>query len=427
MRPDAGGASSGVAIRLCNFRRPIVPASSGAFMERLLNEMKTTGTFVEPSSQGIGRVLRPKAKVLPEDARAHNRSLVLRQLFHIGPASRADLARATGLTRVTVSDLINDLLGEGLVADLGTRPGNRVGKPATLVGLCEDAFHILAIDISDAQTVRGVVLDLTGKIEQRQDADFRGRVGDEAVEVVVALAQELIARSQSPILGVGVGVIGIVTPNGTVVETPELRWKQVPLAQTLVTELGLDVFVDNDASLAALAEHTFADAEATGMMLLRAGLGVGAGILLDGALLLGHGFAAGEIGHVTVGDDPQSGETCSCGRRGCLETVFRVSALQRRVDDLGPNESAEVLAEEGRRLGVALAPVVGALNLREIRISGPSDLFGGPLIARAVETIRERTIPVGNQEFEMRMATLEEDIVLLGACARVLCSKLGVA
>lgn len=389
--------------------------------------MKSTGAFVEQHSQGIGRILRPLAKVLPEDARAHNRSLVLQQLFHSGPASRADLARATSLTRVTVSDLVNDLHRENLVEDLGVRPGTRVGKPATLVGLRQDAFHILAIDISDAQTVRGAILNLSGKIEQRQDAQFKGRLGASAVEVIVNLAQELIARSQSPILGVGVGTIGVVTPNGTVLDTPVLRWRHIPLAKILSTELELDVFVDNDASVSALAEHTFADADATGVMLLRAGVGVGAGILLDGALLLGHGFAAGEIGHVSVVEDLQTGKKCSCGRRGCLETVFRVEALQEKVGELGPTESQQVLAEQGRRLGLALAPIVGALNLREIRICGPDHLFSGPLIDSALQTIRERTIPFGSQEFEMRMATLDADIVLLGACARVLGSKLGIS
>ena len=84
---------------------------------------------------GLRRTLRPTAKVLPEHARSHNRSLVLQSLFHAGPSSRADLSRETGLTRVTISDLVAELMTDGLLTELGAKPGSRVGKPATLVGL----------------------------------------------------------------------------------------------------------------------------------------------------------------------------------------------------------------------------------------------------------------------------------------------------
>src|SRR5690625_5638882 len=114
----------------------------------------------EHRAQSLGRALRPSVKVLPEHARAHNRSLVLQQLFRFGPSSRADLARVTGLTRVTVSALVSGLESEGLVEDLGPRPGTRDGKAATLVGLRKKAFHVIAIEVSDDVLVRGAVMDL---------------------------------------------------------------------------------------------------------------------------------------------------------------------------------------------------------------------------------------------------------------------------
>ena len=96
----------------------------------------------------VGRPLRPRGKLLQEDARRHHRSLLLQQLFRGGPASRADLARTTGLTRVTVSDLVGELVGDGLVEELGAPAGSRVGKPPTLVGLAADSAHIIGIDLS---------------------------------------------------------------------------------------------------------------------------------------------------------------------------------------------------------------------------------------------------------------------------------------
>src|SRR6478736_8046010 len=107
--------------------------------------MTTTTPSAAPGHRGVGRTLRPTGKVLPEHARAHNRSLVLQHLFHEGPTSRADLARATSLTRVTISDLVSVLIAEGLVEELGVRPGQRVGKPAILVGMRTSAYQIVSV------------------------------------------------------------------------------------------------------------------------------------------------------------------------------------------------------------------------------------------------------------------------------------------
>jgi len=378
-------------------------------------------------AQSLGRVLRPSAKVLPEHARAHNRALVLQHLFHEGPGSRADLARVTGLTRVTVSDLVSDLEGEGFVEELGPRTGSRVGKPATLVGLRKQAFRIIGIEVVDEVAIRGAVMDLSGKIHERQDEELKGRRGNDAVEAVVQICHELAARSSHPILGVGVGAPGVISPNGVVIEAPKLRWIRVPLAEVLSERLQLPVHVGNDANAAALGEHTFSKADSTGLMVLRVGTGIGAGILLDGALLLGHHFAAGEIGHVTVTSSPTDGELCACGRRGCLETVFGIPALRRDTEGLGPKETDAALASAGQRLGNALAPVVSALNLREVLVSGPTQLLEGVLLEATLRTIRERSISSVSDDLEIRMSSLGEDVVLMGAAVLVLSGQLGVS
>jgi len=393
----------------------------------LLINMNSAIPAEEYRAQSLGRALRPSVKVLPEHARAHNRSLVLQQLFRFGLSSRADLARVTGLTRVTVSDLVSGLESEGLVEDLGPRPGTRVGKPATLVGLRKKAFHIISIEVSDDVLVRGAVMDLAGTIHQRQDEELKGRRGSDAVEAIAQVCHELIARSDRNILGVGVGAPGVITPEGLILEAPKMRWHELPMADLLAKRLNLPVYVENDANAAALGEHTFSDADSTGMMLLRVGTGLGAGILIDDALLLGHRFAAGEIGHVIVMDDPSKGELCACGRRGCLETVFGIPALRRDTEGLGPAETEETLAAAGERLGIALTPVVSALNLSQIRVSGPAQLLEGALLDAALRTIRERTLASVSEHLEIRMATLGDDVVLMGAAALVLSGQLGVS
>ncbi len=384
--------------------------------------------------RGWGRSLRPTTKVLPEHARAHNRSMVLQRLFHAGPASRADLARATGLTRVTVSDLIADLIADGLVSELGPRNEGKVGKPATVVGLRTDAFQTVAVDLTDDELMHGAVLDLAGVVVERRSAALEGRVGAAAVDVLLEFCRDLVGAATLPVLGVGVGSPGVIGPDGTVVEAPNRGWFDLPLAAVLTAGLDLPVHVANDANAAVLGEFTYGGASGSGLLLLAVGAGVGAGIVLDGALVQGHRNAAGELGHVTALDerDDVDGsplgppQTCACGRRGCLETVLSVPALRRRVAGLDPQSADAALASVGRRLGIVLAPVASALNLSEVILSGPPDLLDGPLRTAALETVRERTMPAISSDLELRMTTLGEDGALTGAAVLVLSGQLGV-
>lgn len=383
----------------------------------------TTATGRSSSERSLGNRLRATSKVLPEHARAHNRSLVLQHLFHQGPTSRADLARATALTRVTISDLVSVLIAEGLVEELGTRPGQRVGKPAILVGLRTDAYQIVTVDLTDDAQIRGAVLSLMGGVVVRRSLAIDGRTGDELVDLLTRFLRRLLAAATQPVIGVGIGSPGVIDVGGRVVEAPNRRWYDVPLAALLSERLGLPVHVANDANTAALGEFTYGGA-ASGLLVLTVGEGVGAGIVVDGVRVHGHGHAAGELGHITVVDD---GEPCACGRRGCLETVLSVPALRRAVAGKDAESADAALASAGRVLGVTLAPVVSALNLAEVLLSGPRDLLDGALREAVSQTIRERTMPAINADLQIRMATLDEDVVLSGAAVLVLSAQLGVS
>ncbi|MDR7381986.1 ROK family transcriptional regulator [Promicromonospora iranensis] len=381
-----------------------------------------TTTERNGTGRGLGARLRATSKVLPEHARAHNRSLVLQHLFHEGPTSRADLARATSLTRVTISDLVSVLITEGLVEELGTRPGQRVGKPAILVGLRTDAYQIVAVDLTEFGRMRGAVLSLTGEIMVRRQLDIDGRTGDELVDLLTRFVRRLVAAANHPVIGVGVGSPGIIDLDGRVVEAPNRGWYDVPLAEILGERVGLPVHVANDANTAALGEFTYGGGS-SGMLVVTVGAGVGAGVVVDGVRVHGQGGAAGEIGHVTVVDHGE----CACGRVGCLETVLSVPALRRAVADKNTEDSDAALASAGRVLGVTLAPVVSALNLDEVLLSGPRDLLDGPLREAALDTIRQRTMPAINSGLQLRMAALDEDVVLAGAAVLVLSAQLGVS
>ncbi len=369
----------------------------------------------------VGRRLRPRGKLRQEDARRHHRSLLLQQLFHGGPASRADLARTTGLTRVTVSDLVGSLVVDGLVEELGAPADSRVGKPPTLVDLAADATYMIGIDLSGEHHLTGALLNLRGEIQGRAEVAIDGARGEAAVALVEQHARELLEATDRPVLGIGVGSPGVVDAVGPVVDAPNLAWSDTPLARILAGAVDLPVFVANDANTAVLGEHTFGEAGDGGLMVLRVGTGVGAGLVLEGSLLHGHRGAAGEIGHVVVDPD---GERCACGRTGCLETYLAVPHLRRRLAD---GDREEILTEVGDRLGAALAPVVGTLNLHELVLSGPADLLDGPLREAADRTIRSRTMPVSSEELTVRTSTLGEDVVLVGAAVLVLSGRLGVS
>ena len=253
------------------------------------------------SAGGISRrPLRPIGKLLAEDTKRHHLSLILQHLFADGPASRADLARATGLTRVTVSDLVGGLIDEGLLGELGAPVETKVGKPPTLVGLLADAAHIVALDLSPDDRMTGAVLDLFGQVKARADVPREGATGEAAVRLAVRLARQLREATGRPVLGIGVGTPGVVDGRGVVLNAHNLGWAGVDLADILRRELDLPVYVANDANTAVLGEYTFGETEAADLMLVRIGTGLGAGLLVGGALVEGHTSAAGEIGHVVV-------------------------------------------------------------------------------------------------------------------------------
>ena len=376
----------------------------------------------KPGRNGRTPGLRPQGKVLPAHQRANNRSLVLQRLFHDGPMSRAELARSTRLTRVTITDLISELAAEGLVEDQGIQRGG-VGKPATIVAMRTHAHAIVAIDLSLDTQMRGAVLDLRGEQSVNRSMDVTGDSGAAFIDVLERFAAGLVAASKVPVIGVGIGAPGIIDPDGRVIQAPNRNWYDLPLADMLSQRLNLPVYVGNDADVAALGEYSYGSA-ADSMMVVTIRQGVGAGLVYQGVRAHGSHAAAGEIGHLTV--DPQ-GATCACGRRGCLETIVAEPALRAAINGQTDDVAQQKLGEIGKTLGAALAPIVAALNLAEVLLSGPVDLLDGAFREAVLATIVERTMPATAAGFDLRMATLGPGIVLSGAAGLVLDAQLGVS
>lgn len=389
--------------------------------------------------------------------RAHNRTLVLQALYRDGSMSRADLARRSGLSRPTVSALVAELIDGGVARELGVRDDSRVGKPATLVGIESDAFHIVTVDLSSAERFVGAVVDLRGGVVERASVDLDGAVGEAAVALVERLVDDLGALTTRPVLGVGVATPGIVDHDGVVRTAVHLGWYDLPLRARLSDHVGLPVHVGNDSNAAAVGIHTFGETTvqaatttatttattiahptahpttahpataraATGqsLMVVTIDHGVGVGLVVAGALVEGDQFSAGEIGHVTV---DENGDVCACGRRGCLEEVLAAPRLRARLRQHDEGSRGAVLHDAGRALGLVLAPIVSALNIDEVVLSGPADLVEGALLRAARETVRRRTLSAVSNGLTMRIAGSGTDLALRGAASFVLQAELGL-
>ena len=415
---------------------------------------------------------RSSSAALPAHGRAHNLSLVLRTLHSQGPLSRAELSRRLGLTRVTVSDLVAELLGRNHVVELGPDGTGRPGKPAILVDVNRHGLQIIGLDLAEASSLNAAVMDLDGRILTRLSTELSSVTGQAVIDLVLDLADRAVAAATAPLLGIGVGTPGLVDADGTVLTAPNLDWSDVPLGALLQERTGLPTLVANDADAAVMGEFTFGGG-GDDLLLVKVGRGVGAGVIVGGRRVNGHHFAAGEIGHVTVGTD--GGELCSCGKYGCLETWLAVPRLEaalaatpdaaasatagadtsagprvgqrpdaaaRRDPDGAPatdavghsdterrdtGHRAAVLRTAGERLGITLAPVVALLDLAEVVLTGPPELLDDTLLGAVEHTIASRLLRQSGARVHFRRSEDPRDITLRGTAVLVLSHQLGVA
>lgn len=373
------------------------------------------------------------AKATHAQTRAHNAALVLRALYDLGPISRADIARLTGLARTSVGELVSDLERDGLAMDVGRGPSTG-GKQPTLVALNANSRTIITLDLGE-RTFTAALANLRGELAGRTSRDLEGRDGDEAVAIVHELIDEVRAAATTPILGIGVGTPGVVDGRGTIRWAVSLDWQDLPLAKLLEERHALPTVVANDSRAAAFATYLFkGDTRPANLAVIKVGRGIGAGLILKDQLFGGDGEAAGEIGHVVIDPD---GDACHCGRYGCLETVASAPAIIRRstatsleaLADAAADGDADALGAvrgAGRALGGAIAHLVAALDVRHITVVGTVTTLGDPWLDAVRDEATSRILTSTGQDTTIENGGTGEDVTLLGACALLLTRELGL-
>ena len=199
------------------------------------------------------------SKATHQQTRVHNERLVLRTVYDLGPISRADVARQTGLTRTTVSDVVTGLLDDGVVREIGRGPSSG-GKAPILLEVDQDARLVVGLDLGE-EHFAGSLVNLRGEIRRTVELPVAGRDGDDAVQLVFVLLDELLDGIAAPLLGIGIGTPGLVdSRTGTFRGAVNLDWRDLPLGDRPRPH-GVPVNVANDSQATALAEYTFAGGE----------------------------------------------------------------------------------------------------------------------------------------------------------------------
>ncbi len=390
-------------------------------------------------------------KATRQQTKEHNINLVLKTIYAQEKVSRADVARETELTRTTVSDIVAELIEQGLVEETGVG-FSAGGKPPILLELREDARLMICLDLSGSE-FRGAIVNLRGKICHQESLPINGEVGEGLLERVYQLMAVLLARVDAPLIGLGVATPGLVDhQKGIVRRSVHLDWVDVPLESLLKERYHLPVYLINDSHAAALAEITFGEMrQAPNLIVVRIGKGIGSGIILSGQLHYGDGFGAGEIGHLTV---VEGGRQCSCGNYGCLETVASPGALVQSLRELseydwisfktsqalnpesidwdfvrqafqaGDETVTQLVKEAGRYLGISIANLVSILNVERIVISGAYQEFGSMFLQAVSEEVKRRSLLTMAAETQIQNSILGSENVLMGASALVLAREL---
>ena len=379
--------------------------------------------------------MRERRRWTVHDLRRDNRSVLLSSLFFGQASSRQELSAATGLSPASVSNVVRDLIDEGIVVEAGSVDSDG-GRPRMLLRVNPDHGYVIGVDVGEAR-VRVELFDLT--LAERAKADYpldpRQHRVDLIVEAILTGLEVVLAASgvsTAAVLGIGVGVPGIVEngPDG-LVHGQTYGWESMPLGRLLRAGTSLPLQIDNDARTMGQAELWFgAGRGAQSAVVCLVGSGVGASISTNGATLRGRTSSATEWGHTTV---MLGGRPCRCGSRGCLEAYVGAEAVLEQYGGPLPGDqeaalaamiglaptsarAAEIMDKTALYLGGGIANLINLFNPERIILGGWAGLLLGEHMLPAIRAAaRERSLRHLFADTSIELGRLGPDAVALGA------------
>jgi predicted NBD/HSP70 family sugar kinase len=255
--------------------------------------------------------------------------------------------------------------------------------------------------------------------------------GEKALKLVYQILDQLTRKKFKPLVGIGVGTPGLVnTREGVVVNAVNLEWQDLPLGKLLERKYKLPVSILNDSQATAIGEYVYGGGHEPDRNLIVVNIihGIGAGILINGRLFQGDGGGAGEIGHVVV---QENGELCRCGKLGCLETVASARAVvqqmkMKSLDEVivsfqnGDKKANAVLGKAGHYLGIALANLIGTLNIHQIVLTGDMTRFGEKWLDIVNSSMQTSAFSRMAEGTKLKIGDLDYRACILGASAFLL-------
>jgi len=348
---------------------------------------------------------------------------ILRLVSSGAASSRTDLARILGLARSTVSLRVQDLLNAGLLTETGDGP-SRGGRRPRVLRPAGGGGYVVGIDIG-AQHARVAAYDLSGEQLIIADHSLDIAAGPETcLGELVDIVGTLTLDGQR-LQGVGVGLPGPVHYEDGRVEGASRMpgWNGFPVRDWLASRLGVQVVVDNDANMVALGEFHTRNRGPEHLVVVKAGTGVGCGVIVAGAIHRGANGVAGDVSHVRV--SAGADRPCSCGNTGCLETIASGAAVAKSVGvthtadlldlvaNLDPRATAAV-RQAGGRLGEVLSTVVNFFNPHAVLLTGSLATIE-PFVAAVRGALYERCLPMATQNLEVAVASAGAAAGALGA------------
>jgi predicted NBD/HSP70 family sugar kinase len=345
--------------------------------------------------------------------------------------TQAEIARSTGLSAATVSNIVRGLAEVG-VFDVG--PTSSTGRRGRIVRLSRSRGVALGIDFGHSH-LRVAVGDAGDHILAEEVVPLEvDASATDGCDLATRLLERLLdgaGVARSEVVGAGIGIPGPIDAAtgavGSSVIVP--GWDGIRPAEEMGRRLGVPVLVDNDANLGALGESLYGAARGRGdAAYIKVATGVGAGLIIGGQIYRGEGGTAGEIGHVTI---DEQGPVCRCGNRGCLETFagapFLLELLRHshggdltfaRLIELAAHGDAgccRVIADAGRYIGVAVANLCNLLNPGMVVVGGDLAGLGDLLLGPIRATVGRQAIPSATRRVEIVNGTLGARAEILGA------------